>query len=241
MLNRRMEVAVCILFLAVAFAALLLPIVEYEQYEAVSAFSASGDEPVVIIDAGHGGADGGAVSLTGKYESEINLDIALKLEQLFAFVGVKPCMTRSTSNIDYPEEANTIRLKKQYDQNSRLELIKSTPNGTFISIHQNNYPSTSPSGAQVLYAAYDDSDALGNMIQTSLRAAIGEKNVRAMTQISSDIYLMKNITCPGVLIECGFLSNPGDEALLLTDEYQLKLACGILGGYSLYYGGTNEG
>ena len=239
MLNRRMEVAVCILFSVIAVAALLLPVVESQQPEAVTAFSAADNDLSVIIDAGHGGEDGGAVSLTGVYESKINLDISLKLEQIFAFIGIEPYMTRSTMEIDYPDEAETIRAKKVYDQKSRVEFINSIPNGVLISIHQNKYTSTSPSGAQVLYASNSGSDVLAGFIQNSLSEAV--ENVRSMSKISSDIYLMKNISCPGVLIECGFLSNPGDEALLLTDEYQLRLACGIAGGYTLYYGGTNEG
>lgn len=247
MLNKRMKVAVCVLCSVVAIAALLLPVVESTPTEAVEAFSPMDRELTVIIDPGHGGADGGAVSLTGVYESEINLSIAHKLEQVFAFMGIEPCLTRSTTDIDYPSDATTIRKKKVYDQNSRVQLVNSIQNGILISIHQNKYTSTSPSGAQVLYAANAGSNILADSIQISLTNAIGEERVRSMTQVSSDIYLMKNITCPAVLVECGFISNPSDEALLLTDKYQLKLACGIASGYTKAadelirsYGGTNE-
>lgn len=239
MLNKRVKAAVCILFSVVAVAMLIVPVVESKEQDAITVFSPSDTGATVIIDAGHGGADGGAVSISGVYESEINLDIALKLEQIFAFMGIKTIMTRDTADIAYPPEAETIRAKKVYDQKTRVELINSTPNAILISIHQNKYTSASPSGAQILYGTNAGSDTLSASIQDSLTTAIC--NVRPMAQISSDVYLMKNITCPAVLIECGFLSNPNDEALLLTEEYQLKLACGIASGYTIYYGGTNEG
>lgn len=248
MLSKRMEVTVCILSSVVAIAALLLPIVESKPDEAVQAFSTVYTAPVVIIDAGHGGEDGGAVSLNGIYESEINLSISLKLEQVFAFLGLKTLMTRNTNDIDYPPDAETVRAKKIYDQKSRVELINSTPDCILISIHQNKYTDTLPSGAQVLYASNTGSSILGEAIQTSLIAAVGEENVRPMTPVSPDIYLMKQVSCPAVLIECGFLSNWNDEALLITNEYQMKLVCGIASGYIgatenlIYnYGGINEG
>lgn len=239
MLNKRIKAAVCILSSIIAVLILLVPVLESSEQDAVTVFSDAYTDRTVIIDAGHGGADGGAVSLSGVYESDLNLDISLRLEQVFAFMGIRTKMTRDTANIDYPPEAETIRAKKVYDQKTRVELINSIPNAVLISIHQNKYTSSSPSGAQILYNTNDGSDVLSVSIQDSLITA--NCNVRPMAQISSDVYLMKNITCPAVLIECGFLSNPNDEALLLTEEYQLKLACGIVSGYTIYNGGTNEG
>lgn len=232
MLNMRTKTALGVMCVIIGIGILATPVIGAGNYRAVEAVATVSDiRHSVIIDAGHGGADGGAVSLSGVYESDINLAISLRLEQLMAFLGVRPVMTRATSEIDYPKDAETIRQKKVSDQNARLELINDVYHGVLISIHQNKYTSDSPSGAQILYAATDGSEELANQIQGSLSHVIGANNVRDSKQISSDIYIMKNIRCPGVLVECGFLSNPVDEALLLTDGYQLKLASGIAGGY----------
>lgn len=255
MLNKRIEVAVGIFFAVVAVAALLLPVLETTMPDSVEVFAPDTFAPMsgsltAIIDPGHGGEDGGAVSLSGALESEINLSISLKLEQVFAFVGISPVMTRNTSEIDYPNDAKSIREKKIYDQHSRVELVNSTSNGVLISIHQNKFASSSPSGIQVLYAGTNGSNVFASAMELSLTDTVGKDKMRATSQISSDIYLMRSIKCPAVLIECGFLSNAGDEALLLTDEYQLKLAIGISCGFSRaadaltneyrFYGGTNE-
>lgn len=242
MLNKRIKAILGSLCVFLGAAMLVLPLTDNYSVETVAPIN---DRHTVIIDPGHGGADGGAVSLNGTYESGINLEISLKLEQLFAFMGIDPVMTRRSEDIEYPMDAETIRQKKVYDQKSRVELINSTVGGVLISIHQNKYTSGSPSGAQVLYADTDRSDLLANYIETALGEAIGTDNVRGAKQIPSDIYLMKNINCPAVLVECGFLSNPNDESLLTTDSYQIKLAMGIASGYiraidNINIGGTNE-
>lgn len=201
-----------------------------------------------IIDAGHGGADGGAVSVTGNVESRINLDIALKTEYLAAFFGTDAVMTRSAEEIDYPEEANTIRAKKVYDQKSRVSLINSVPNAVLISIHQNNFSQRSAHGAHVFYRNTDESLSLANAIIDRLSNNISGTENRAPKIISNDIYLFKSIDCPAVLIECGFLSNPDDNALLATDKYRTKIAMLITSGFlsceqelaDSICGGTNE-
>ncbi|MEL4105915.1 N-acetylmuramoyl-L-alanine amidase [Oscillospiraceae bacterium WX1] len=203
----------------------------------------------LIIDAGHGGEDGGAVSLSGVKESDINLEISKKLELIAVFYGVRVVMTRTTQDLDYSASATTIRAKKAEDQKRRLALINKTQNAVLISIHQNTYPSGSPNGAQVLYAPTGGSKPFADVMQSSLIQALDPKNRRTASKIPDSILLMNNIKCPALLIECGFLTNAAEEQLLLTAGYQIKIAATVAACYltsrdSLYqtnYGGTNEG
>ena len=204
---------------------------------------------VLVIDAGHGGADGGAVSPSGVKESEINLDIALKLDELMAFFGVRTVMTRETEKIEYSDTAGTIRQKKTEDQKNRVSLIENTKNSVLISIHQNKYPKSGPFGAQVLFSENFPGEALADIMQKTLVEALNRDNYRSASKIPDDVYLMKKVTCPAILIECGFLSNPHEEVLLNTIAYRLKVAAAIAAGYlksekllaESIFGGTNEG
>lgn len=208
----------------------------------------SADKINFVIDAGHGGADGGAVSLTGNIESKINLDIALKADSLAAFFGANTVLTRSCEDIDYPDEADSIRAKKVYDQKTRVALINSIPNGVLISIHQNNFIQGSARGAHVFYRNTEESLLLAGSVMDKLSVNVAGTENRAPKIISNDIYLFKNIDCPAVLVECGFLSNPDENALLDTDTYRTKLAMLIISGFlscedelaNRICGGTNE-
>ncbi len=185
----------------------------------------------LILDAGHGGADGGAVSVTGSKESEINLAIAEKAEQFAALYGIDTVMTRRTENIEYPADADTIRKKKAYDQHSRVELINSIPDAVLISIHQNTYTTSVPSGAQVYYADTSGSQTLGEYIHGELIKNVNSGNRETAKKIPDTIYLMNSIDCPAVLVECGFLSNSDEAMLLENDTYQTKLAAVIIGAF----------
>ena len=198
----------------------------------------------LIIDPGHGGADGGSVSKNGTVESGINLSIALKLESLCVFLGINPVLTRDTEEISYPDDADTIRAKKTADQKARLNLINSAPNAVLISIHQNCFPSSSPYGSQVLYAPTAGSREFGEYIQDCMVQQLIVNNKRSAALIPENIYLMNNIECPAVLVECGLLSNPEEEQLLLSDGYQMKIAVILASSYinnlnmlSALYGG----
>lgn len=186
---------------------------------------------IPILDPGHGGKDGGAVSIGGYQESDINLCIALKMEEILAFFGSPPVLTRDSQEIEYPKDAKTIRQKKVADQKQRAELIRSVEHGVLISIHQNKYSDGGPFGAQVLSAPTLGSDIFAEWMQARLIQSLNPKNHRKATQISNKIYLMNNISCPAILIECGFLSNPEEAALLQTDAYQLKTAAAIASGF----------
>lgn len=191
---------------------------------------AGGLKRVLIIDPGHGGADGGAVSITGVPESSINLDIALKLDQIMAFFGVPTILTRTSEELNYSPDATTIRRKKIEDQRRRITLINSMENAVLLSIHQNTYPSASPHGAQVLYGKIEGSQEFAEAVHQALVQALGKKNVRAPAPVPERVYLMSHAKCPAVLAETGFLSNPADEALLKTDAYRLKLAAALAAG-----------
>lgn len=174
----------------------------------------------VVIDAGHGGIDGGATSCTGVLESGFNLQIACKLEDLLHLLGYETVMIRRTDTSVYTE-GNTIAAQKVSDLKERVRIANETENAILVSIHQNTFSDQRYRGAQVFYAPSEGSRELAQILQSKLPGNSRE------CKIAGAIYLLQNIHCPGVLVECGFLSNPAEEALLRTDAYQQKL-CGIM-------------
>ena len=194
--------------------------------------------PILIIDAGHGGKDGGAVAANGTLESDINLDIALRLEALARFWGRETVMTRSGDDIEYPLEATTIAAKKKADQNTRLELINSTPGAILLSIHQNSYPAAAPNGIQVFFGAESGSDELADILQKNLTAQLLPENRRVASKADSGVYLIRKARCRSVLVECGFVSNPDDLQKLESESYRTKLAVVMLASYLQYTKGN---
>lgn len=199
---------------------------------------------VLIIDPGHGGLDGGAVGVDGTIESALNLQISQKLCQIARFLGCETVMTRTSEELDYPPELSTISKKKVWDQASRVELINSYDNACLISIHQNKYPDSRPSGAQVLYAATPGSDELGKLAHNNLVEQLCPENRRVPAQISDKVYLMRNVKCTAILAECGFVSNAAELDKLKSGDYQKKLALTLAASYLQFtdeLGGTYEG
>lgn len=194
----------------------------------------------LVIDAGHGGADGGAVASNGTLESEINLDIALRLEALAEFWGIPTVMTRSTNEIEYPESAETLSAKKKADQDARIDLIQNTPGAVLISIHQNYYPSTAPWGIQVFFGSISGSSQLAELTQMNLTCQLAPENRRLASAIDENIYLMRKITCPAILVECGFLSNETEREKLETENYRLELAAVMLASFQQYTEGIRR-
>ena len=192
----------------------------------------------IVLDAGHGGEDGGAVSRGGVPESGINLQIAKKMQGLLAFLGRGCVMTRTDEAAIYSPEAKTLREKKVSDLKNRVALINGTPGALLVSIHQNSLPShPSTHGAQVFFNAVDPAGEVAQGVQQALNVSLdGGKTVKAM---DGGVYLMKQIRCPGVLVECGFLSNDKEAAHLQTEEHQRRLAAAILAGLLQY--STKEG
>lgn len=178
----------------------------------------------LILDAGHGGEDGGAVSITGVPESQINLAIVLKLRDILGLYGVDPILLREEDISLYSEGASTLREKKRSDLKNRVEAVEAVEGGTLLSIHQNTYTSSRYSGSHIFYAPTDGSQALAEHFQNCIKEALQPDNERAVKQISDTVYIMNHITCPAILIECGFLTNPGEEALLRDENYQRKLS-----------------
>lgn len=194
---------------------------------------------VLIIDAGHGGEDGGAVTAGGVPESGINLAIAQKLEALAGLCGVESVMTRESQDINYPESASTTAQRKQSDQKARIELINAQSDAVLISIHQNFFPTAQPSGCQVLYGKPEGSRELGELTHRNLTEALCPTSRRVAAPISEDIYLMRSAKCTSILVECGFLSNPSEAALLQTEDYQLKISALLLASYLQYEAGSD--
>ncbi|MEA4954927.1 MAG: N-acetylmuramoyl-L-alanine amidase [Pseudoflavonifractor sp.] len=184
----------------------------------------------LVLDAGHGGEDGGAVSRTGVPESRINLAIVQKLNQLMGFYGVAPVLLRNSDVSLHDSSASTLREKKVSDLHNRVAIIEATENAVVISIHQNTFPDPAYHGAQVFFRSGEDSRSLAIQIQDSLRA-LDPSNKRIPAKIPDSVYLMKHITCQAVLVECGFLSNAAEDERLQNTGYQTQLALCIAGAW----------
>ena len=195
--------------------------------------SGEGRGPLLIIDAGHGGADGGTSSKNGMLESEVNLAIAQKLDCIMAFMAYDCVMTRTSNALDYPEGL-TIAQKKAWDQSNRISLINSFPNAVLLSIHQNAYPDSRPCGVQVFYSKTDGSKEFAELLQSGLISAFYPESRRLAAPISDKILIMKRAQCPAVLVECGFLSNDSDANKLSSDEYRAKISMVLAASYIQY-------
>ncbi len=186
----------------------------------------------IVIDAGHGGIDGGATSCSGVLESKLNLDIALKLEAVMQLLGFDTLMIRTTDTSVYTE-GNTIASQKVSDLKERVRIVNETPNALLISIHQNTFPDGRYSGAQVFYGGGNESVKLAQNLQEKLNQTLCTGSNRKSKK-ANGVYLMQNIDGTGVLIECGFLTNPQEEAKLRSGEYQKQLCCVIASTISIF-------
>lgn len=187
----------------------------------------------IVIDAGHGGEDGGAVSCTGVPESRINLEIALRLRDLCHLLGYNTCLIR-TEDISVYTEGNTLAAKKASDLRQRVRIVNSTNRGILISIHQNTFSDNRYDGAQVFYAPTEGSKELADLLQSNLIISLNQNSHRN-SKPANNVFLMQHIERTGVLIECGFLSNPEEEARLRDASYQKKLCCVIASSLSQYF------
>ncbi|MBQ7668787.1 MAG: N-acetylmuramoyl-L-alanine amidase [Clostridia bacterium] len=181
---------------------------------------------VVIIDAGHGGFDPGAISSNGTLEKDINIKIAVKLQELFEKSGTFTIMTRVSDD--------ELGSSKKEDMRARKEIRDINDGSLFISIHLNSFPDGKYSGAQVFYPKDEESKKLATCIQNSIKENIDNKNDRVAKELS-DVYILKQVKIPSVIVECGFLSNSVEERKLKEDAYQEEIAWAIYLGALSYY------
>lgn len=182
------------------------------------------NKAVVVLDAGHGGMDGGATAGNVR-ESEINLAITQKTRALLTLMGYRVIMTREDDALLADENASTVRAQKRSDLKNRLDIMAGTPNSVGISIHQNHFSQSYVHGAQVFYGRAEGSRQLAEIIQRNIAEYLQTDNRRKIKEADSTLYILdNNRTNPAVMVECGFLSNPSDAENLQQEQYQEKLA-----------------
>ncbi|MBO5099501.1 MAG: N-acetylmuramoyl-L-alanine amidase CwlD [Clostridia bacterium] len=193
-------------------------------------------EKTIVIDAGHGGIDGGAVAKDGSVEKDINLSIAKYLESYLIQSGAKVIMTRTQDMSLHSRDAQTVNEKKKSDLLKRKEKVTSSGADLFVSIHQNFFTESKYRGAQTFYEPKSPhSKTAALIIQNSLKDNADNSNLRLPMQINSSKMLFNDLKLPSVLIECGFLSNPEEAKMLSKKEYQQKLAFSIYLGIIQYF------
>lgn len=189
--------------------------------------------PVVIVDPGHGGVDGGAVGISGVIEKDINLSISLRLKNLLTLLGYEVVMTRESDVSIHDEEAKTIRQMKSSDLRNRLAISGQYPEAVFLSIHQNNFQDHSQNGMCFYYSPNNpDSQQLAQVLRETMLSALQPDNRRQLKKADSNLYILYNTQNPAVLVECGFLSNFEEEQKLTEDEYQGQICLMIASALS---------
>ena len=182
----------------------------------------------VIIDAGHGGEDGGTSSASGLIEKDVNLEIAKTIAISLEEQGFNVILTRSDDRLLYDPNSDYHGRKKKLDLAARLEIMKNTEDAIFVSIHMNAFTDKSCSGLQVWHSKnFPESYELAKLIQNNARLRLQPDNKRVVKAATSAIHLLENATCPAVLIECGFLSNPDEASRFATAEYRDEVASNI--------------
>ncbi|MCI8496864.1 MAG: cell wall hydrolase [Clostridiales bacterium] len=188
-------------------------------------------QPVIVLDAGHGGMDGGAVGNNGALEKDVNLSITLKLRDFLSAFGWQVVMVRDTDTSIHDASAGTIREQKVSDIRNRTAIMNEYQDSTFLSIHQNFFPQTQYHGSQVFYSKNDArSEPLAVSIQQSVCELLQPDNTRVAKAMGKESYLLNHAKVPAVMIECGFLSNPEECARLSDEEYQKKLCMAVMKG-----------
>lgn len=227
------KTTVIVIALALVFTAATAFILHGEEYINVLGKPAH-QKPIIVIDAGHGGYDGGAVAADGTVEKEINLNIAKNLRDFLCCAGFEIKMTRE-SDIS-TDGSGTEKYIKTSDLNNRLQLMKENPDAIFVSIHLNKFTTSSANGAQVFFSPRTEtSDTLANCIQNSIVTLLQPDNKRVIKQGTKSIYILHNAVIPAVIIECGFLSNHGELAKLKDETYQSMMAFSVFCGIMDYY------
>ena len=224
---------ILIVLLLVAMLSTLLPYRNILDIRHV--FASHNYQNILVLDAGHGGIDGGAVAEDGTSEQQINLEIVKKCESLAGLFGIQTILTRKDSNSIGYQADQSIRWNKVADIHAREDIVNNTVNPIFISIHLNKFTDPSYTGAQVFWSKNNvESSLLAQQIQTTLTTGLSPIKERKAKQAVNSIYLMKVLKCPAVIVECGFLSNIEEAKKLAQDEYQKQVTLCIIGGYLQY-------
>ncbi len=231
--RRPLLMTVCVFFLILLF--LFCGAGIYILSASLPAYRQSGDtqRPLFILDAGHGGEDGGAVGVNGVFEKDLNLAITNTLADMLRAAGARVILTRREDRLLYTEEENIKGHRKEYDLKNRLKVAKEHPEAIFISIHMNTFPEEKYHGLQVYYAkGQEGSGELAKAIQSAVFLGVQPDNLRKIKPSDSSIYLLHRAVGRAVLIECGFLSNQKECLSLSEKDYQRRLCfsifCGIM-------------
>ncbi|MDR0986979.1 MAG: N-acetylmuramoyl-L-alanine amidase [Ruminococcus sp.] len=192
-------------------------------------------KPVLVLDAGHGGIDGGCSSANGDVEKNINLNIIKSLDCIAQLYGYDTVLTRETDKSIYDKGVTGIRNQKISDMDNRLEIFNSYPGAVCVSVHQNMYTDPRFKGAQMFYSdTNEDNELLAQIMQEKFATTIQPYNEREIKLCGNELFLCYYCSNPTIMIECGFLSNPDEAALLVTPEYQSNVAFTIFSGLCEY-------
>lgn len=231
--NRRLIIISLIIFLGLT--SVFYANIRYSTSAVKSKLLNNDNTKVILIDPGHGGIDGGAVIKDGTMEKDINLKISLKLRDRLTSAGYKVVMIREEDKGLY-EDDGRIRKKKIEDLNNRCKIKKDSNCDMFISIHLNMFTESKYYGSQVWYSRNKDSQRLAKLIQGNFKSDLDSSNNRMEKPALDDYKVLRcNDDMPGVLIECGFLSNAVEAEKLKSDEYQSKIADSIEKSVKMYY------
>lgn len=201
-------------------------------------FKARGEEnnkKIILIDPGHGGIDGGAVSPSNTLEKDLNLQISLKLKDMLVKEGYKVYMTRE-EDISL-SESSSIKQKKREDLNKRCSMKKEVKCDIFMSIHMNKFNDSSVKGSQVWYPIYSEqSKKLSECLYNSFISNLGQNSNRKPKGVKNEYVILRDgYEKASVIVECGFISNKEEERKLKTDEYQIDLCKAIVNGVKDYF------
>ncbi|MCD8132559.1 MAG: N-acetylmuramoyl-L-alanine amidase [Clostridiales bacterium] len=224
-MKQKLEVVMAVIVIVAAI------IAAPQSAQMVMSMKAEASPAVIVIDAGHGGDDPGKVGVSGTNEKDINLEIACRLRDILEEQGFEIVMTREEDESLADADAESVKVS---DLKNRVDIIEKTDPVLAVSIHQNSYTDSAVSGAQVFY--YGDSaqgEALAGALQQSLIDHLDPSNTRA-AKANESYYILKKTSVPTVIVECGFLSNPTEEALLCDEDYQVQIAEAISEGISVY-------
>lgn len=230
-INYKITAALCVLALSVS---IIVGVLAPEGGYITASASDEKGKRTIIIDAGHGGEDCGAIGVNGVYEKDLNFEISQKLGEYLSGAGYKVVYTRTDDKLLYTEAENIKGMHKIYDLKNRVAIANGTERGVLISIHMNSYGAASASGLQVYYSENTEGGVeLAREIQKEVKERVQPSNKRAIKPGES-IYVLKNASIDAVLIECGFISNPEECKKLSEKEYQKELCFAILCGIINY-------